>query len=265
MACIPIVADNPAHSSVLRIRSLNKAFARGPSSAPSRTSALVDVNLDLSSGEVLGVVGAAGAGKTTLLQCAAGILRRDRGFIEWFGEPFAGGGCLPDLAYVAPMPVYYPFLTVRDVLEYRIARDDLPFSLRNDSIASALARLELEDISAAYVCDLPREAVKRLAVAEALAAEPRVIFLDSTASDIASPCAPVVLRALAREASNGRAVIVAVRDAGVIAPIASRILLLEKGRNVGTFSNEEHRPLAAMDPPFAVIANRARFVAERLH
>lgn len=266
MTCIRTVTDNPARRTLLRVRSLAKAFARGPSSAPSRTDALVDVSLDLRAGEVLGVVGAAGAGKSTLLQCAAGLLRRDRGFIEWFGEPFAGGGRLPDLAYVPPMPVYYPFLTVRDVLEYGFAKEELPLAGRDQSIATALARVGLDRDSSAYVCDLPREKVKRLAVAEALVAGRSVIFIDSTSSEIAPPCHPVVLRALSQEAANGRAVVIAVRDVAVIAPIASRILLLEKGRNAGTFSSDERRlPAAEPAASFAPIARLDRFVAERLH
>lgn len=266
MACTPVVPDKRATPAVLRIRSLSKSFARGPSANPVCTAALIDVSLDLANGEVLGVVGAAGSGKTTLLQCAAGMMRRDHGSIEWFGEQFAGGGCLPDLAYVPAMPVYYPFLTVRDVLEYSIARDHLPPGRRNDSIASALARTELDEAAAAYVCDLPREAVKRLALAEALAAEPRVIFVDSVSSDIALPCGPVVLRALAGEAARGRAIVVAVRDAGMVAPIASRIVLLEKGRNAGTFSNDETRHYRDFgDSSFTTVPYGARFVAERLH
>jgi len=61
-------------------------------------------------------------------------------------------------------------------------------------------------------------------------------------------------------------VVIAVRDVAVIAPIASRILLLEKGRNAGTFSSDERRlPAAEPDAPFAPIARLDRFVAERLH
>lgn len=264
MSAIPIVPDI-AHSCVLRVRSLDKSFVRGSTVSPFRTDALVDVDLDLQNGEVVGVVGSAGAGKSTLLQCAAGILRRDRGFIDWFGEPFAGGGCVPDLAYVSPMPVYYPFLTVRDVLEYGIAKDDVPLSRRNEAISSALACLELDQLSSAYVCDLPRETIKRLAVAEALSAERRVIFLDTASSDIAGSCEPIVLRALEQQAASGRAVVIAVRSIGIIAPVASRIMLLEKGRNAGMFSNEQHvgRPIA--NAPFAAIVKRDRFVAERLH
>lgn len=266
MTCISTVTDNTARLKVLRIRSLAKAFARGLSSAPSRTAALVDVSLDLATGEVLGVVGASGSGKSTLLQCAAGLLRRDRGIVEWFGEPFAGGGRLPDLAYVPPMPVYYPFLTVRDVMEYGFAKEGMPVPGSDESIAAALARVGLKRDSSAYVCDLPREKVKRLAVAEALAAGRSVIFLDSTSSDFAPPFPPIVLQALSQEAASGRAVIIAVRDVAVIAPVASRILLLENGRNAGTFSSDD-RPCLGVEPDasFGPIAVPDRFVAERLH
>ena len=264
MACNLRVIDSTDRLPALRIRSLHKSFARGSAISPTRFAALVDVSFDLMRGEVLGIVGAAGAGKTTLLQCAAGILRRDRGFVDWFGEPFAGGGCLPDVAFVPAMPVYYPFLTVRDVLEYRLAKTGMTLLQRNRAIESALERLDLSASSAASVSDLAREAVKRLAIAEALTGEPKIIFLDSTPADMTAACPPPVLSALASEAAGGRAVVVAVRDAGVIAPIASRILLLEKGRNAGVFSSEQPRLEAAL-PQFPVIETRTRFVAERMH
>jgi len=253
-------------SCALSVRSLSKVFARGPAHSPHRTSALVDVSLDILSGEVLGLVGAAGSGKTTLLQCSAGLLRRDSGFIEWFGEPFPGGGCLPGLAHVPSTPVYYPFLTVRDVLAYRTSRDELPLGGRNDLIGSLLARLELEEISSAYVGDLPREAVKRLALAEALATTPRVIFVDGTFSDVSSACPPAVQRTLREEAASGCTVAVAARDAATVAAIASRIVLLESGKVVGAFSKDsDQRSEMPATTVFPALVSRDRLIAERMH
>jgi len=267
MAAFPIVAGYHAGSPcALSIRSLSKVFARGPAHSPQRTSALVDVSLDILSGEVLGLVGAAGAGKTTLLQCSAGLLRRDSGFIEWFGEPFAGGGCLPGLAHVPTTPVYYPFLTVRDVLAYRTSREELPRVSRDEVIESLLARLDLEEISSAYVGDLPREAVNRLALAEALTTGPRVIFLDGTFSDMAPAFPPAVQRTLAEEAANGCTVAIAARDAATVAAIASRIVLLERGRVVGAFSKDTgQRPGMPDGAVFPALVHRDRLIAERMH
>lgn len=251
---------------VLCIRSLSKAFASSSASSGSGTAALVEVSVELCDGDVLGLVGPAGAGKTTLLQCAAGLLRRDKGFIDWFGEPFAGGGCLPDLAYIPALPVYYPFLTVRDVLEYRASRSAFPRQPRNGLVASVLARLQLDLLAAAFVRDLPRESVKRLAVAEALVTLSKVILVDTASSDLACPCPPLALRALAAEAADGCAVMVAVRDATLVAPVATRIVLLERGRNAGTFSSDRLRNgTYECISTFSPIATLDRLVAERLH
>ena len=48
----------------------------------STSRALDDVQLDVSRGEIVAVVGAAGAGKTTLLLCGAGLVAPDKGSIE---------------------------------------------------------------------------------------------------------------------------------------------------------------------------------------
>src|SRR4026209_317490 len=100
---------------VLAIRSLRKSFLFGAALSARRTEALAGVDLEVDEREVVGIVGGKGAGKTTLLLCAAGLMRRDAGSVRWYGEQFAGGGCLPGLVFLPSVPTYYPFLTVREV------------------------------------------------------------------------------------------------------------------------------------------------------
>src|SRR5213592_4187165 len=96
----------------LSIRSLRKSFLIGSADDPQRKVALAGVDLEITEGEIVGLIGGAAAGKTTLLLCAAGLLRRDSGSVYWFGARFGGGGCLPGVVYVSPVLTYYPFLTV---------------------------------------------------------------------------------------------------------------------------------------------------------
>jgi ABC-type multidrug transport system, ATPase component len=110
-------------SPLLRIRGLTRSFARGLARRTGGLMALEDIDLEIHRGDVIGIIGPEGAGKTSLLQCAAGLLKRDAGTVEWFGHLFPGGGCVPGVAFVPAVPVYYPFLTVRDVVEYRYARE----------------------------------------------------------------------------------------------------------------------------------------------
>jgi ABC-type sugar transport system ATPase subunit len=65
----------------IRIRGLTKSFPG--------VAALRDVNLDIRSGEVHGLVGENGAGKSTLIKHLTGVYSADRGSVELFGQPLA--------------------------------------------------------------------------------------------------------------------------------------------------------------------------------
>lgn len=249
----------------LSIRSLRKSFLIGPAHSVQRREALDGIDLDVEEGDVLGVVGNEGAGKTTLLLCAAGMLRGDSGSIYWYGKRFAGGGCLPGLAYVPAVPAYYPFLTVRDVLTHYSLTDDIPSGRRSQLIDHAAACLSLTDHLATPIGRLTVECLKRVGIAQAFAEEPRVILLDATLDGLgaAPSCAH---RAISEAAGRGATVIVTSRHAGIAASVATRIVVLDGGHVRGSFLAERDAawPLAR-DSVFADPPSRMRQIAERVH
>ncbi len=242
---------------------MTRSFARGLARRNGGSLALDAIDLELRSQDVLGVIGPEGAGKTTLLQCLAGLLKRDAGFVEWFGHSFPGGGSVPGVAYVPAVPVYYPFLTVRDVLEYRSARETTGRH-RSRAIDSALLRLGLDQRASVQVAALSRDERRRLAIAEALSFDPEVILVDSSSADEHPPLPELALEALKSHAVSGGAVAIAVRHAHSIVSVASRVVVLDEGKILRTFcadSADEQR----IDQVFPMASNGARFVAERVH
>jgi ABC-type multidrug transport system ATPase subunit len=248
---------------ILCARGITRSFARGLARRHGGKCAIENIDVEISSGDVIGIVGQEGAGKTTLLQCLAGLLRRDAGIVEWFGELFPGGGCLPGLAYVPPMPVYYPFLTARDVLEYRIARE-VTGRVKRQKVDCCLARVELAGRAATRVMELSRDEIKRLSIAEALSFDPHVILVDTSHVDIAAPCAEPSMRALSDHASTGAAVLIAARETHSIAGAVSRVIVLEEGRVVKSFHADDGEG-PRDEPLFPVASSVVRFVAERMH
>src|SRR5664279_5957249 len=67
---------------VVRVERLSKHFGQGSA----RVDALVDINLDVYPGQVVGLMGPSGSGKTTLLNCIACILQPSSGRITLDGE-----------------------------------------------------------------------------------------------------------------------------------------------------------------------------------
>lgn len=243
----------------LSIRSLRKTFLVGPSHCARRADALTGVDLEALGSEILGIVGASGAGKTTLLLCAAGILRRDSGRVSWFGESFAGGGCLPGLAYVPSVPTYYPFLTVRDVLDSYCARDGMSAGRRRRSIDTVCAQLGLREKLSIPIAKLGLSELKRLGIAQAIVENARVILLDGTLDGLGD-ATPVVRATLCDASQKGATIIAASREPGTLAEVATRMVVMDAGRVMGTFAAE--RPLESV---FAPIEGEMLHIAERMH
>ena len=240
---------------VLAIRSLRKSFLFGPTQSARRTEALAGVDLEVDEGEIVGIVGGKGAGKTTLLLCAAGLLRRDAGSIRWYGSQFAGGGCLPGLSFLPSVPTYYPFLTVREVFDYYCAREFAANARRPRLIPTIAARLGLTNHLTATVGTLDNELLKRVAVAQALLDEARVILFDGSLDSLGGGTA--LVHRLLRESSA--TIIATSRHVGALAPLATRIVVMDSGRLTGSFSAVRQDSIFESVPPLI------RQIAERLH
>ncbi|HEX2722737.1 MAG TPA: ATP-binding cassette domain-containing protein [Gemmatimonadaceae bacterium] len=249
-----------ARGVALSIRGIRKTFARGLARSIRRTAALSGVDLELLLGETVVVTGPESSGKTTLLQCAAGLLRADSGEVVWFGERFDGGGLFPGVFYVPAVPVFYPFFTVRDVLAYRAEREVWKWERPGAAVDEALEAVGLTGRAADTVSLLTRAESKRLAIAEALAARPRVILIDTCTVDMAPAISGISCRALASFTSAGGSVLVATRDPSLLLSIASRVVMLADGRVVSA-----HITRVASAAETDVLPLMPRFVAEKLH
>ena len=260
MAAIMSRFASPAAERALSMDGVRKTFSRGLARAIRRTAALVDVDFAMEAGEIVAVSGAESAGKTTLLQCAAGLLRPDAGEVRWFGELFPGGGVVPGVAYVPAVPVFYPFLTVRDVVAYRAARELSAREKPDITVMRALDALEFSGRASERVALLTRAESKRLAVAEALASRPRALLIDTCTSDMSPAISEITCRAVAAFDAAGGSVLIGIRDASHVAGVATRLVLLSEGRVSQPFirvATERDEP-----PAFPVAP---RFVAETLH
>jgi ABC-type multidrug transport system ATPase subunit len=247
----------------LRVDRLHKAFSsdRTPALAPR----LSDVTFHACRHEILGVCGSVGCGKTTLLRCVAGLMRPDSGNIVWFGARFPGGGCVPGLSYVPKAPEYYPFLTVRDALEYHVDIDVSAPASRSAAITDALCSVGLGDLIDAHVRDLDQSKVVALALAEALAPSPRAIVIDGTLDSAQRRELLGIGKALVAFATAGGTVIIASRRSEIMAALANRVLVMECGRIVGESLNVAELSSMSEDPVREDERIAARLVAERWH
>ena len=80
--------------------------------------ALVDLDLEVRQGEILGYVGPNGSGKTTTLKLLTGLLRPDRGEAHVFGQPLRERGWRQRVGFLPEHPYLYDYLTPTEYLAF---------------------------------------------------------------------------------------------------------------------------------------------------
>src|SRR5256886_1503727 len=165
--------------------------------------ALDGVSFDVAPGRIVGLIGPNGAGKTTLFNCISRLYECDRGDIAFDGVSLltvprhrvAGlgiGRTFQNLALFRSMSV------LDNVMVGRHCRSQggffanalrLPYAVHSDATARDRARellavLDLERLAETRVADLPFGTQKRVELARALAAQPRLLLLDEPASGL---------------------------------------------------------------------------------
>lgn len=161
---------------VIQVQGLRFAYGARP--------VLHGVDLEVRAGEIYGLVGADGAGKSTLLRIAVGELASGGGSVRVLGRTPADPEVRAQIAYMPQGFALYPDLTVRENMEFfadlhGLSRDDAPRRIR-----ALLARTGLEGFEERRAGQLSGGMMQKLALACALIARPRVMFLDEPTTGV---------------------------------------------------------------------------------
>ncbi len=136
------------------------------------------VNLQVSRGEFICVVGASGAGKSTLLSLVAGLSTPTEGEIILDGNAVTGPG--PDRGLVFQTRSLYPWRTVERNVAFGLELLPLDKAERLRRVSWHLAEVGLVGFERALPRQLSSGQQQRVAIARALVCEPDVLLLDES-------------------------------------------------------------------------------------
>ena len=159
------VADGRA---VLTATGVRKSFHRGVPPRRRTIDVLKGVDLEVRSGELVGLVGENGSGKSTLMQIIVGLLKRDAGDVE-----------RPErLGYCPQVPMLWDKLTVDEHFALFARAYGLDEAARERSVGALLEELQFERYRGYRVEELSGGTRQKLNLALALMHEPELLLLD---------------------------------------------------------------------------------------
>jgi D-xylose transport system ATP-binding protein len=221
---------------------------RGVSKSFGSVHALVDVDFEVRSGEVMALVGDNGAGKSTLIQCIAGIHMVDRGQIYSEGRLVHIRG--PRDAARLGIEVVYQDLALADNLDVvanmYLGRELHDWLQRLDEPTMESRAAETLKSLGVTTIGSTRQQVARLsggqrqsvAVARAVMWNSRIVILDEPTAALGVVQTRQVLDLVERLAAQGLAVVIISHNLLDVFEVASRITVLRLGRNVAVFEGD---------------------------
>jgi branched-chain amino acid transport system ATP-binding protein len=231
--------------------------------------ALNGVTFDMKKGQILGLIGPNGAGKTTLFNCLSRLYQPTSGDILMEGQSIltrqpsqiAAVGIGRTFQNVA----LFPRLTVRDNIRIgghsRTKSDIISDALKlpwaraeeralNVKVDEILTYLDLHDVADREVAGLPFGTQKRVELARALAAEPKILLLDEPAGGLNHE-EVYILGDLIRRVRDERdiTVLLVEHHMGLVMSIADHVVALNFGKKLA-----EGTPAAVQSDPDVIKA-----------
>jgi len=236
---------------LLEVKNLYKSFGG--------LSALVDFNMMIEEGELVGLIGPNGAGKTTVFNLVTGVYRPDRGSIMMEGRSLVGRKphdiCRTGIARTFQNIRLFGGLSVIDNVRISFHKD-VPYSLpaavlrlpvfirgegwmdkKASEYLELLGLLEKKDELAK---NLPYGDQRRLEIARALATNPKLLILDEPAAGMNPQETQELMKLILSLRDEFKLTILLIEhDMSLVMGLCERILVLDYGRTIAEGRPEE--------------------------
>ena len=222
---------------MLSVKNLKKSFGKN--------TVLKDIRFDVSTGDIIAIVGPSGSGKSTLLRCLNMIETPSSGKIVFEGTNLVDKKTNLSLVREKIGMVFQQFnlfnhLSVLDNL--MLAPVKLKVMREGSAKRKAIMLLEkigLKDKALSYPSSLSGGQKQRVAIIRTLMMDPDIILFDEPTSALDPEMIGEVLDLIKMVASENKTMIIVSHEISFVKSIANRILFLENGKIIFDGSNKE--------------------------
>jgi len=242
-----------AHATVARmtalldVNSLGKRFGG--------LQAVQDLSFTVNDGEILGLIGPNGAGKSTVFNLINGVFFPDEGRVVFAGEDITGEApyrvARHGLARAHQIVQPLLGLTVLDncTVGACFGRENLPLARARETAREAAEAVGLGDRLDMLAGALTTAGKKRLELARALAARPRLLLLDEVLAGLNPTETEGMIETVRKIRDSGIAILMIEHIMRAVMSLSDRIVVLDLGRKLA-----EGKPREVADNPAVITA-----------
>jgi len=218
---------------MLKIENLCKAYGG--------TNAVIDLSLDIPSGEVFGLLGPNGAGKTTTLKMIPGLVVPDRGRIEVNSIDTSEypESARAQIAYVPDEPTIYPRLSGREFLRFTGRMRDIPPDELEGRIAFHEKLFSMDGWIDSRAEEYSHGMVQRVVLSAAFIARPALYVIDEPHVGLDPATAETFNRMARAAAASGAAIILSTHTLSVARVFCDRLGIIHEGRLIEVFRTDQ--------------------------
>ena len=220
---------------MIELKNLSKIYDNGKT----RVEAVKDINLTIEDGDIFGIIGLSGAGKSTLIRCINFLEKPTEGQVIFDGVDLGAISHKELLKKRQSMSMIFQNF---NLLSQRTALDNISYPLeiagnsKNEAREKArrlLAIVGLSDKEKSYPVQLSGGQQQRIAIARALATDPKVLLCDEATSALDPTTTSSILNLLKEINKNmGVTIIVITHEMRVIEQICNKVAVIDKSHIV---------------------------------
>ncbi|OWF76394.1 glutamine ABC transporter ATP-binding protein [Yersinia kristensenii] len=201
-----------------------------------KTQVLHDINLNITKGEVVVIIGPSGSGKSTLLRCINKLEVITSGQLIVDGldvnDPKVDERLIRQEAGMVFQQFYlFPHLTALENVAFGPVRvRGASKEAANKLAMELLTKVGLEERAHHYPAELSGGQQQRVAIARALAVKPKLMLFDEPTSALDPELRHEVLTVMKDLAEEGMTMVIVTHEVGFAQKVASRLIFIDKGR-----------------------------------
>ncbi len=202
-------------------------------------------SMEIKEGEVLGLLGPNGSGKTTTLNCLLSLLSYDKGTIEVFGRPMKPDSYAlkKDIGVVLQNVAVFDTLTVYENIDFFCGLYVTDREERKKDVEEAIEFAGLQDYRKFRPKKLSGGLLRRLNIACGIAHKPKLIIFDEPTVAVDPQSRNSILEGIRKLNREGATVIYTSHYMEEVEEICSRIVIMDKGKNIAGGTSAELKGL----------------------